>query len=102
MRFKLDENFGQRCREVLTAAGHDVATVADQQMSGAADSDLLAACQRETRCLVSLDLDFANPLRFPPSGYAGIVVVRLPHHPSYLLLVDQQGANLDAPGLSEE
>ncbi|MBI5486248.1 MAG: hypothetical protein HY905_02830 [Deltaproteobacteria bacterium] len=32
----------------------------------------------EARTLVSLDLDFANPLRFPPGGTAGIVVVRVP------------------------
>ena len=40
MKFKLDENFGQRCVEVLTAAGHQVATVAGERMSGAADADV--------------------------------------------------------------
>ena len=76
MRLKLDENFGERCREVLAGAGHDVSTVAGEQMAGAADVDLLETCKREGRCLVTLDLDFSNPLRFPPSGYAGIAVVR--------------------------
>jgi len=87
MKFKLDENFGQRCVEVLTAAGHDVATVAGQRMSGAADTQVLEACRNEQRCLISLDLDFANPLRFPPANFSGIAVVRLPGRASYAGLV---------------
>lgn len=87
MKFNLDENFGQRCVEVLAAAGHDVATVAGQRMSGAADADVLEACRTEQRCLVSLDLDFSNPLRFPPANYSGIAIVRLPGRASYAGLV---------------
>ena len=87
MKFKLDENFGRRCVEVLAAAGHDVATVVGQRMSGAADADVLEACRREQRCLVSLDLDFSNPLRFPPAGFSGIAVVRLPDRASHAGLV---------------
>ncbi|OLE06462.1 MAG: hypothetical protein AUI36_42240 [Cyanobacteria bacterium 13_1_40CM_2_61_4] len=77
MKLKLDENFGRRCIDVLSNAGHDVATVAGQQMSGAADEDVIRACLSESRGLVTLDLDFANPLRFRPSDYAGIAVIRL-------------------------
>jgi predicted nuclease of predicted toxin-antitoxin system len=87
MKFKLDENFGLQCREVLSAAGHDITTVADQRMSGAADADLLEACRRKQRCLLTLDLDFANPLRFPPADSSGIAVVRLPGRASYVGLV---------------
>ncbi len=87
MKFKLDENFGHRCFEVLTAAGHDVATVAGQKMSGAADADVLEACRKEERCLVSLDLDFSNPLRYSPANSCGIAVVRLPGRASYTGLV---------------
>lgn len=83
MRFKLDENFGLRCVEVLSAAAHDVATIAGQRMSGAADSEVLEACRREQRCLVTLDLDFSNPLRFPPARTSGIAVVRLPGRASH-------------------
>lgn len=35
-------------------------------------------CRRENRCLVTLDLDFSNPLRFHPADYAGIAVLRVP------------------------
>jgi hypothetical protein len=69
------------------AAGHDVATVAGQSMTSAADRDLIDACRREGRALVTLDLDFSNPLVFPPQDYAGIAVLRLPSQPSHASLV---------------
>ena len=52
-------------------------------MSGAADEDVIQTCLAESRCLVTLDLDFANPLRFRPHDYAGIAVVRLTGRASY-------------------
>ena len=36
---------------------------------------------------MNLDLDFANPLLFTPSRYAGIAVLRLPAMPAYEHLV---------------
>ncbi len=42
---------------------------------------MIAACQAERRCLITLDLDFSNPLLFPPSDYAGVAVLRLPRKP---------------------
>lgn len=81
MRLKLDENLGKRGQSILQASGHDVSTVAHQQLGGATDEDLIEECRRERRGLVSLDLDFANPLRFQPSQYPGIAVLRLPSKP---------------------
>lgn len=43
-------------------------------------------CIREQRCLVSLDLDFADPIRFPPSQTAGIVILRTGKRSSMALL----------------
>ena len=60
----------------------DVATVVDQGMTSAPDPQLLAACAAEGCCLATLDLDFANPLTFPPGRHAGVVVLRLPPKPS--------------------
>lgn len=64
MKLKLDENLGHRGQQILSAAGHDTATVAEQHLEGSLDRDLIEHCQREDRCLVTLDLDFANPFSF--------------------------------------
>jgi predicted nuclease of predicted toxin-antitoxin system len=60
----------------LDQAGHDVATVVGQGMTSATDVALLAACNDEGRCVVTMDLDFANPMRFDPSTRPGIAVLR--------------------------
>ena len=77
MRLKLDENLGQRWIQLLREAGHDVLTVLEEGLSGADDFGVIGAAGAERCCFVTLDLDFANPLRFRPSTYAGIAVLRL-------------------------
>lgn len=77
MKFKLDENFGSRTQRLFRDTGHDVATVYEQALQGSTDQRVYDVCCREHRCLVTLDLDFADILRFPPSESAGIIVVRV-------------------------
>ncbi len=81
MRLKLDENLGVRTARIFAEAGHDVATVAGQGLAGFTDADLLAVCVAEGRALITLDMDFANPLRFDPAITAGIAVLRVPDLP---------------------
>lgn len=76
MKLKLDENLGVRGLELLSAAGHDVCTVPIQQLGSATDEEIAARCRAEGRAIVTLDLDFANPLRFPPQLHPGIAVPR--------------------------
>jgi predicted nuclease of predicted toxin-antitoxin system len=78
MRLKLDENLGERGRVLFATAGHDTSTVAEQKLSGAEDQQVIEVCRSEDRVLVTLDLDFSNPMRFPPQLYSGVAVLRLP------------------------
>lgn len=78
MRLKLDENVDPRSVAILRTAGHDVATVPDEHLSGRPDAAVEAICRMEARCLVTLDLDFANVLAYPPERYSGLVVLRHP------------------------
>jgi predicted nuclease of predicted toxin-antitoxin system len=75
VKFKLDENLGQRGAQRLTAAGHDVSTIAQQQMIGSSDSTVFEVCAAEGRALVTLDSDFSQVLRFPPEQSAGVAVL---------------------------
>jgi predicted nuclease of predicted toxin-antitoxin system len=86
MRFKLDENLGTRTQELFRAAGHEVQTVRSEELQGCSDQYLYEVCCSEERCLVTLDLDFSDVLRFPPTDAHGIVVIRVPRNPSLALL----------------
>ena len=77
MRIKFDENLGDRGADILRALGHDVSTVAEERLYATSDDGLIEVCRVERKCLVTLDLDFSNPLRFDPSRYFGIAVLRL-------------------------
>jgi predicted nuclease of predicted toxin-antitoxin system len=89
MKLKLDENLGQRASDLLRSHGHDVSTVSGQGLCSASERTLIEVCRTELRCIVTLDLDFGNPLLFKPSEYEGIVVLRLPPKPSHDDLIDE-------------
>lgn len=78
MNLKLDENLDVRLAVILRQAGHEVATVRDQGLAGSDDQTLYRHCASEARVLVTLDLDFASVLRYPPEASGGIVVFRGP------------------------
>ena len=86
MKFKLDENFGTRTQELFSSTSHDIQTVLNHRLQGCSDKHLYEICCKEDRCLITLDLDFADITRFPPSLGSGIVVIRLPNNPSINLL----------------
>lgn len=88
MKLKLDENLGSRMVTRFRAAGHDVATVAGQGLCSTPDSQLIEICHSENRCLVTLDRGFGNRLRYKPSDYSGIAVIRLPKRPTLQDLQD--------------
>jgi predicted nuclease of predicted toxin-antitoxin system len=76
LRIKLDENLPVEAAVVLRPLGHDVDTVDDEAMVGAADEDVLRAATAEGRLLITLDRGFADIRRHPPGTHAGVVVLR--------------------------
>jgi predicted nuclease of predicted toxin-antitoxin system len=86
MRVKLDENFGTRTQDIFRATGHNVKTVWEEELHGCSDQKIFETCCAESRCLVTLDLDFADTVRFQPEKAAGIAVIRIPRNPSLSML----------------
>ena len=76
MLFKIDENLPAEIAENLRSAGHDAMTVVEQGMKGFADPTVISVCNSEGRILVTLDTDFMDIRRYPPSLYPGIIVLR--------------------------
>lgn len=87
MRLKLDENLGRAAADLFRHAGHEVETVREEGLSGSSDEEVIATCKQEQRGLVTLDLDFSNPLVFHPARYWGIMVLRLSAKPSHEALL---------------
>ncbi len=77
MKFKIDENLPIEIAELLRQEDHDALTIHDQGMTGEPDDQIAIVCQKEERIIVSLDLDFADIRAYPPSNFAGLIVLRL-------------------------
>src|SRR5262249_19143832 len=71
------ENLHADCAKLLCANGFDAVTVFDQGLRGHGDEDIADVCRRESRSLITLDLDFSDVRAYPPADYPGIVVLRL-------------------------
>jgi len=74
VKLKLDENLSRSARDALAGGGHEVVTVPEQSLGSATDDALIEARRAEGRARVTLDLDFANPLRFRHERYPRIAV----------------------------
>ncbi len=77
MKIKLDENLPASPVEGLTPLGHDVDTVVQEGLAGAADPQVWRVAQEEGRFLITQDLDFSDLRDFAPGSHNGIMLVRL-------------------------
>ena len=76
MRFKIDENLPAELVDILQNGGHEVKTVCDEELSGAKDSKIYDVCQKESRAIITLDVDFADIRSDNPEDSSGLVVLR--------------------------
>lgn len=79
MKLFLDENLSPQQARFLREQGYDAISVVEAGLSGEPDSKIRQFAIENGRVLVTLDADFADILRFPPSGTPG--VIRLKIHP---------------------
>ena len=77
MKFKIDENLPVEVAEFLRGKGHDAATVFDEQLQGAPDTTIAAACRNERRALITLDTDFGDIRAYPPEDYFGFIILQI-------------------------
>ena len=77
MKIKVDENLPSRMVVALRALGHDVETVAAEDLVGRPDQEVWLAAGREQRLLITQDLDFSDSRRYKPGTHPGLLLVRL-------------------------
>ncbi len=77
MDFKVDQNLPEEAVQILRGGGHDARNVYEEQLGGRPDPEISAAVTRESRALITLDLDFADIRSYPPEQYSGLLVFRL-------------------------
>ena len=90
MKIKLDENLPFRIATLLKNLGHDVHTPHDEQLVGHLDREIWEAAQRESRFLITQDLDFSDARQFAPGSHHGILLLRL-HSPNGRNLSERVG-----------
>lgn len=76
LAFKLDENLSRHLKSELAVLGLDSLTAADEGLLSHPDAEIAAAARHEERVLLTLDLDFANVIKYPPGSHPGIVLFR--------------------------
>jgi predicted nuclease of predicted toxin-antitoxin system len=76
MRLKLDENLSRHLKPILIAVGHDVLTVADEDLLSHPDVEVAACAARESRILLTLDIESADLRKYPPGSHPGIILFR--------------------------
>ena len=79
MRIKLDECVPVVVAERLAQQGHDVHIVHQEGLAGAPDQTIWLAAQRESRFLITTDLDFSDIRQYRPGTHAGVLLIRLKH-----------------------
>lgn len=77
MKIKLDENLPFGLANVLKGLGHDVHTAYEEGLAGHSDEEIWGATQKESRFLITQDLDFSDLRRFAPGSHQGILLVPL-------------------------
>jgi predicted nuclease of predicted toxin-antitoxin system len=76
MKLKLDENLSRHLKPALAMLGHEVLTVADENLLSQPDTEIARAAKSEHRMLLMLDVEFADLRKYPPGSHPGVILFR--------------------------
>lgn len=76
MSLLVDHCVPRKFVRLLVEWGYVATPLAEHAATDSPDPDVLALAQQLDAVLLTVDLDFANILDYPPGNYAGIVVMR--------------------------
>lgn len=76
MKLKLDENLSRHLKAPLETLRHDVTTALEEGLVSQPDSIIAKAAKRESRRLLTLDVEFANLNKYAPGDHPGVVLFR--------------------------
>jgi predicted nuclease of predicted toxin-antitoxin system len=77
MKFLIDADLPRSTARALTAEGHEARHVGDVGLSSASDRDIFDHAQVTQAVLVTRDLDFTDPLKFPEKQHHGLIIIRI-------------------------
>jgi|SRR5579859_3963695 len=77
-RCLVDEALPRTLAKLLRETGIQADHTIDVGLRGKSDDEVFAYAQEHGLALVTLDMDFANILHFPPESHQGIFVARYP------------------------
>jgi predicted nuclease of predicted toxin-antitoxin system len=76
MSILIDHCVPRKFSRLLQTWGYSTCFLTEHIAADATDSDVIALAQKLDAVLLTVDLDFANILVYPPGSYAGIIVMR--------------------------
>ncbi len=81
MRFFADHCVPRSVDVALEEGGHEVVQLRDELPTDASDSVVIETAQRLDALLLSLNGDFADIVRYPPSEFGGIIALQVRNRP---------------------
>jgi len=84
MRLFADHCVPESVARGLEAGGHDVFRLRDHLRTDAPDPEVIEKAQELDAVLLSLNGDFSDIVRYPPSSYGGIIAMQVRNRPEVL------------------
>jgi predicted nuclease of predicted toxin-antitoxin system len=76
MSILIDHCVPRKFHRLLSGRGYPASLLAEHGAPDTPDLDVIALAQTLDAALLTVDLDFANILNYPPGDYVGIIVMR--------------------------